>query len=977
MIFQDYLKVPDSQQDSGYLEKPLVTSGRLSRISMIPEEDHDNFSDDEISIDVPSGSLISNMNVNGSDESLQTSKSGSINASIDTLDDKVTEGLTEDEDDDESSDSEEDYSESSQTDDEDNKKVIGDNNVSRPADINNGAIKRESKSRVPITTDITMVTGKSKGKKNVISNKKQKLSSDTNNVQQKQTVDIQKEIEPDETDDDSDAESIENDATSSVLDTDDNISDSQIVSVKTDNNLDDDNKRIDTIDDIKRDTFSDDHWEEISIDEDGVQTIVQENGDSKTEITIEVSRSTEKQTSQSLISDSNVSSLNSDAHINSDPENKYNEESSDEKRLKTFKATDMGIDIINMPKCTPSILVTQDVRDIKTERSDKFVKDGITNTDTMCDNEETDRGISVSNIVLDSEPVLLTPTIEYASISTKNNDEQDINVKTDTSSVNEITNIKHTASPTEITEDTKRTEGNDDVTDELSDFKVMNEHSDTRSLSPHSDIEYDYYNKRRGSQVKIKLEGRRRQRLSVSDCEPPLSPTESKHSDVDNNDVTSSSVSPQVPLLEKRERMEKITFKYIPEKQKLEPEVHKPPTNTVMNIHENKSCKSRENNIKSSNIGDNVNSSSKQKHKNIRNINSLNAELIAIYNSSVPDQMHHPSQHLHSDINLHVERKYNNEERSESSQLSLSRDQTRETKLFVTDTNQQTVKTGGQFETVTGSRRQDFNSDSTFNKFNNPGDDDSRKNGETKSSLLPNNSETGNCQIKTPKKCAIELDMVSHKCENKQLSLLQNGHKNNEIIEPASSIEQPLAPQHQLYQSKCLKKGQTYRDLYERECVSAPSVRASPKKQKIETEISRESHAKKHFSSCTERDFHLKASKLCLNDRSARSKFKTGLTSQQNETKGRRNLENDQTGSEKFEMSARALRSRDEQIEIAGFADREMSARLRRTESSFTDTARLRSIRKLLKLTDDIDDDAEDKDEETDEGRHSLLISFF
>jgi hypothetical protein len=969
---------------------------------MIPEEDHENFSEDEISIDVPSGSQVSV-------ESLQTLKNGSKFASSASLDtyrnEKDMEDLTDDDDDDDNEEEEEDDdivdddndvddvfsdsddSESSAHDDEiaNCEQVKNENNEDISVRTGNAAIKDVYDKSSTVKSKISVKDFKDgptveiqneKGEKDNTSNKHNQTSNKTD-VRIKQNLKKQIKLKTAEETDARDKESVESESD----DDDDNVDDVGDDSLKSEDNLtvfSDENKGDDSADTISRDTFADDHWEEITIDENSKQKIVQYFGDSKTEITIEVSKAAEKETSPCNNGDIYESVLKRKAHLNGDSEIRCSDESSDDvslKSLKSFKMTDKSDDFITTSKSTPCILITEGDIEARTETNNSFGKDDNVNYKSTCKDEDIDRSISVSNVVLDHQSVPLTPTVEYASISYNNSEAENLRENAQSSDISEMAisceNTTHSASPTD---DISRIEESGNAGD-FSEFRVLTDHSETsdgRSLSPLSDIDYEYYNKRRGSQVKIKLEGRRRQRLSVSECE-------SKHSDDDCSDVITLPVPTQVPLLDKRDKMEKISFKDLPEKQEYDHVVHETNMNSIIDISESNRFKSRENSAKSSHITDTVKSPPKTNHKPIKNINSLNAELIAIYNSSVPEQSHHSGhQKHHKHNNSHDEHYHNKKIFPEGSHLSESRDQACETNSFVTDINQRAIKTGEQFETVTGSPRQDFNSDSTFNKFNKPREDDSRKNGETKSRLLPSNSETGNCQIKMSEKCAMERDMLSHKCEHRQLSLRQNGNKNSEIIELAYSIEQPLASQNKIYQTKGLKKTHTYGDLYKRECLSAPTVRVFSKQHKGETEKSRETNEKiQRLIIPTDKELHLNASKLTLNDRSAKVKFKTKSSEYQHEIYAKKgNLEKDLTGSEDFDMSARLRRPRDDQLEMAGFADREMSARLRRSQSSLTDTARLRSIRKLLKLADDNEEKLEVKDHLRDEGRYYNCVHF-
>ncbi|XP_045200030.2 uncharacterized protein LOC123554156 [Mercenaria mercenaria] len=968
----DYLKVPDNKQnETSNLEKPLITQGKFSGISMIPEEEPENYSEDEISIDVPDGSSVSSVILYGSVESHPTGRVCSIYSSTETLNEKDIETTT---DDGNSACSEQSHYESSETENETindkhmnvenneyvsavRKHVMAEGDVNGEADIQKQQINKQSFKTVDANKE-TFIE-ETINEKDVIYQNSQEKQSNKSDAIQIENENIKAESNKDEYSDDHalfDINSRSNDS-----DTHDGCENAERIHSVSSNG----SKRTESSEGISRDSFSDDHWEEISIDDDVLNEMIENIKEADAGKGIQVSKENTWELTRKPITGSSREELSQSREISEyGAEIEVNGKNADSVSFKSLKNTDNSENFTNMStlsKSMPCILITQDSDDVKTER----------NIDSnVCDMKEckgvkegTDRDVSVSNVVLDSKSVSVTPTIEFR-IDNDENIQDNIEIQSDAmnESVHFRENVMQPIFLTKFNNHAEKEINSGENTDEFTTTADISETSEGRGLSPNSDLEYDY-NKRRGSQVKIKLEGRRRQRLSISESEPPKSPTDLKYSDDERND--DNVVVPRCgPLLNKREKMEKLSFSDRSENQDSVSPIREMTINTIVDISDTNTVK-----MQPSSQTDISKSSKNSNSRKIENINSLNDELLAIFNSSAPLESRQQLYRQPSN-SMQSQPKQNEEDYFKGYNLLKSCNQAHTTQSFVTDINQMIVKTRKQSECDTGRSQQDFNYDTASNKSNRDNIDDNKNNCKPKSHLLPNRNETGNCQIKASEKSAIEHDTLSHKCEQKQLSLRQNGNKNNEINEPASSIEQ-LPSQNKQYKIKSLRKRQAYDDLFERESHSVSPVWKPPPAQiHLETTVTRDVRARNHSLVPPKSDLRLKTSKVCSKQGtsekvSLQTCFSSAKVYSQHNVKNSK-LEKSKAESGNFEMSARIHRSRDEQMEIAGFADREMSARLRRTQSSLTDTARLKSIRKLLKLTDENEDKTEQNtDEET------------
>lgn len=878
---------------------------------MVPDEEFENFSDDEISIDVPTGSSNSIKSVNGS----MLSGQGNFGCTL-SLDSFPPEP--------------------------DTTSNAGKENSATNEEVKKDFITRENEESESYVEEIekykdlacATVTGAQRNGVRDINEDNSKNNDD-------------EEDDDDNGDDDEEEDGLRD----SGGDDDDNIDEEDDSDLHEDDGSGDFNNdstasRTQSREMMNSDSLSDERLEELALDDDVFQDVMDYVGDPNHKIDIQVINATDNDLKGSETSDlsNNVAKVkNPTLHEN---EQTDKPEFILEGEMDVNKTNSIQSGWHSGPKSGTNH------EDCNTENREYIW------------NLDSDREVSVSNVLLDSRPLSITPTIEVYTgedITEENQRSLESPIISDYENSNDTP-----ASPVSPSWSVKgRGEVDNEHMGHLSLLRIKDYPDSCGELSPVSDVEYDY-NKRRGSYLKIKLEGRRRQRLSITESEPSRSPTEVKQFDIENKDGNAIGLTSE-PLLDKRQKMEKVSLTNFADKTAVDSTTCTSHVNTAVDISDTKPLLFPYNTAREKSDGKHssslIFSEGQQNAANsrVKNINTLNNELIAIYNSSSTEKMKIPENKLDSGQQMNPTRTGPgkiDEDYFEGYDLLKSCNQTHSTQSFVTDINEIIAKTRKQSTSNLERSQQDFNSDSIFNNADTENKDKNEHNSETLSLLLSSHNETGNCQIKPSEKCTIENDRRSYNYEHRQLSSRRNGHKNNEINEPNPSIEQSPSQSKQ-GKIRNLRKRQACENLYER---NIPSVRSvdNPKEYNLEAPTKSRSHTSSTGGT------QLKTTSLCVKDYLSVPVYsKGGFVSEKESCKGNTK---ESIGSGHSKMSARMIRTRDEDIEMLGYADRGRSARLNRTQSALTDTARLRSIRKLLKLPDD-SNEKPDKSHSSNQGK--------
>ncbi|KAL4219226.1 hypothetical protein ACF0H5_021808 [Mactra antiquata] len=281
--------------------------------------------------------------------------------------------------------------------------------------------------------------------------------------------------------------------------------------------------------------------------------------------------------------------------------------------------------------------------------------------------------------------------------------------------------------------------------------------------------------------------------------------------------------------------------------------------------------------------------------------------------------------------------------------------------IFMSDDNQSVINTGkqslhaGKISQYNVERYQytiAVNSNNMKNMDNNF---------DTKSLLLPIVHETGNCAIKSSAREMVENDSNLHYCQTKQLSLPVNDKKKNAINQPKHSI---------INSRKVLNKRGTLEDVYGTKVVQHSFARLPLQDYNARLAVvqdRKEADAARRLNLTDEEKYQTKVKTFPVVG---------GIKHERNIT----NISADISDKLNTKMSKKVVRTFERNMS-AGFR----GPAIERTESnssshslcgtpSFTDTARLRSIRKWLKLpADKYDVTSETRRKETELIIHQIL----
>lgn len=786
---------------------------------------------------------------------------------------------------------------------------------------------------------------------------------------------------------------------------------------------------------------SQNHWEEISVDDDVFRKLTEHAADSDTEITIEVVNDGEDDEIEKKDIDDEAQHSTDNNHECSESEHALHQSTENKDHIISGTIADENGKIDNIKRNYPEIVTNMkrhdmNIQDNVTEADinvysytgkkvngdkvrskslpviltretnidvvvkyskslpclsyiDKNLETNVATSQCLEDGEDNgdisksgdqmnDRGVSVSNVILDSRITSQTPTTETSKDGKTEIQDPDyidelpaITTQTESKSYG---NILHTYTSHGVNQ------GNTEKCDIVNDLpaitakEILETNRDEDSL-PSEKTDYDY-KQRRGSYRKIKLEGRRRQRLSISEGMQSTSPAEL--TDVADEPCNSfhNTVRPiSAPILLRRQKMRKISLICKPDNPETASITSKMSVKTAIGIPESDTVIKHEQNKKGHKLqvlqagcptlSKSLDSST---HSKVDNINSLNTEIIAIYNA--------PSSELTVETdNTRRKRKHKSKRKQkkdddyfEGYDRLRNCNQSHGTESFVTDINQLIVKTRTQTPD-TGVSKHDLNSECVSDSTSIDSKDNNKNKYETKSHLLPNCNETGNCRIKPSQKFAKDNYRLSHNCDGTQLSLRRNGCKNNETNEPMYTIEQRK-------HSKVLCKRETYEDLYEGKVLSASFIRTKLHAT-VDGPIASQSGAS-HMSLKSEIltvDAHVRQTSEHKDLAETKHSEESSYKQDEQVTHSELTAGNETSGIDKSEMLTQNQGAPGECINMSEYTDRELSTRLQRTQSTLTDTARLKSIRKLLRLPSDSEDN--EYNHKSDNGECFCVLNMF